>query len=68
VIAVYVLTLVLALAVLFFDFWVKGGDVVPKHGPPMPDDEQFIKSVNNAHHQPYYASLSLSPSQALLSV
>jgi hypothetical protein len=30
---VYVLTFVLALVVLFFDFWVKGADLIPEAGP-----------------------------------
>jgi len=32
-ITVYVLTFVLALVVLFFDFWVKGADLIPEAGP-----------------------------------
>lgn len=62
-VAIYVLSLVLALLVLFFDFVLKGGDVLPEHklrrissGNASPHDED---ELTRRHDTRPYASLPL---------
>jgi hypothetical protein len=58
-IAVYVLTFVLSLMVIFFDFIVKGGDLLP-HPPALTPNERRIKILDSTHApHPVYSSLDL---------
>jgi hypothetical protein len=55
-IAVYVLTCVLSLMVIFFDFIVKGGDLLP-HPPAPMLNERRIKILDSTHApHPVYSS------------
>jgi hypothetical protein len=57
-ITIYVLTFVLALIVLFFDFWVKGADLLPEAGPAPRDsmkltaqDGRLYLPLNDSPHE-----------------